>query len=329
MIRYGIIGCGNITLTRHLPALRKLENVEVVALSDIKEEQAKKAAHKFGIGKWFKDYREMLKESVDVVLISLPIPLHAKVAVDVAEAGKHIDLEKPMALNLEEANMIEKEVKRNGVKICIGHTQRFMKIVKKVKEFLNKDEIGEIFKIKASICFKVDWKKHRGSQWRRDPKSIGSGPLMDFGCHYIDTFLYYLEDEVMRVYGEEGKFVHKERISEDNFLLFLRFKKGAMGVLDLSETQHLQDTSVEVHGKKGSISYLTWGDEIKIYHENQEERIKLESINDPFLDLHAEFIKSLERNTLSPVPAEEGKKVVRIIEAGYESAREKNKVELL
>ncbi|MCD6219606.1 Gfo/Idh/MocA family oxidoreductase [Candidatus Calescamantes bacterium] len=326
MVKYGIIGCGNITLSRHLPTLKKMENVEVTALCDVDEKAVKKAGEKFRVKKCFQDYREMLKEPLDVVLIALPTPLHAKVGVEVAEAGKHIYVEKPMALNLKEAKMMEEAVKRNKVKICIGHTQRFMSVSKRVKEIILKGEVGEIFKVKGSICNKVDWGKHKGSKWRRDPKSIGSGPLMDLGCHLIDTFLHYLEDRVERVYGEEGKFLHKERISEDNFLLIMRFKKGAIGVIELSESQHFQDTTVEIDGIEGSIRYLIWGQEINIYHKGKEEKIKLEEINDAPYDLHSEFLKSIIEDKPSPVPLEEGMEVVRVVEAGYISAREKREV---
>ena len=128
MVKIGIIGCGGIANGKHMPALKKLANVEMVAFCDIIEEKAVKAAREFGVpgAKVFTDYKELLKEQdIDVVHVLTPNKQHSFITVDALEAGKHVMCEKPMAINSAEAKKMIDAAKRTGKKLTIGYQNRF------------------------------------------------------------------------------------------------------------------------------------------------------------------------------------------------------------
>ena len=115
-LRIGIIGCGGIANGKHMPALSKLKDVEMVAFCDIVEERAQKAAKEYGAegAQVFTDYRELLKLDLDVVNVLTPNKSHSPITVDALEAGKHVMCEKPMAINTEEAMKMVEAAKRTG-----------------------------------------------------------------------------------------------------------------------------------------------------------------------------------------------------------------------
>ena len=127
MVKIGIIGCGGIANGKHMPALKKLKDVEMVAFCDIIEERAQKAAKEYGVpgAKVFTDYKELLKLDLDVVHVLTPNKQHSFITVDALEAGKHVMCEKPMAINTVEAQKMLDAAKRTGKKLTIGYQSRF------------------------------------------------------------------------------------------------------------------------------------------------------------------------------------------------------------
>ena len=127
-VKVGIIGCGGIANGKHMPSLKKIENVQMVAFCDIIEERAEKAAKEFGVegAKVYKDYKELLKdESIEVIHVCTPNRSHSFISIDAMEAGKHVMCEKPMAINYKEAKAMLEASQRTGKKLSIGYQSRF------------------------------------------------------------------------------------------------------------------------------------------------------------------------------------------------------------
>ena len=126
-VKIGIIGCGGIANSKHMPSLSKLENVQLVAFCDLIEERAVKAAEKFGTedAKVYVDYKELLKDpEIEVVHVCTPNRSHSFITVDALHAGKHVMCEKPMAINYEEAKKMLDAAKETGKKLTIGYQNR-------------------------------------------------------------------------------------------------------------------------------------------------------------------------------------------------------------
>ncbi|WP_071130515.1 Gfo/Idh/MocA family protein [Enterococcus timonensis] len=188
-LKIGIIGCGGIANGKHLPALSKIKEVEVVAFCDLNEERAIKDAKEFGSAdaKVFTDYQEMLKEDLDIVHVCTPNSSHAPLTIAALEAGNHVMCEKPMAKTAAEARAMIAAAKKSGKKLTIGYQNRFRKDSQYLHEVCSQGELGEIYFAKAHAI-----RRRAVPTWGvfLDEEAQGGGPLIDIGTHALDLTLW-------------------------------------------------------------------------------------------------------------------------------------------
>ena len=193
MVKIGIIGCGGIANNKHMPALKKLADVEMVAFCDIIEERAQKAAKEFGVpgAKVFTDYRELLKLDLDVVHVLTPNKQHSFITVDALESGKHVMCEKPMAINSAEAKKMLDAAKRTGKKLTIGYQNRFRPECLYLKKCCEAGDLGEIYYARAQAI-----RRRAVPTWGvfLDAENQGGGPLIDIGTHALDLTLWEMDN---------------------------------------------------------------------------------------------------------------------------------------
>ncbi len=193
-LKVGIIGCGGIANGKHMPAIKKLDNVEMVAFCDIIPERAEKAAKEFGTAdaKVYTDYKELLKdESIHNVRILTPNRWHAVMTVDALKAGKHVLCEKPMALNYAEALEMIAAQKESGKVLTIGYQHKFDPDVIYAKQEAEKGTFGDIYFAKASIL------RRRGvPTWGvfTQKAEQGGGSLIDITTHSLDMVLHIIDN---------------------------------------------------------------------------------------------------------------------------------------
>ncbi len=193
-IRVGIIGCGGIAGSKHMPSLKKVKDCEMVAFCDIIEERAQKAAKKFGTpdAKYYTDYKELLKdESIDVVHVCTPNRSHSFITVDALEAGKHVMCEKPMAINTEEAKKMLDAAKRTGKKLSVGYQSRFRDDAVYMKKEAEAGTFGDIYYAKATAL-----RRRAVPTWGvfLNEYEQGGGPLIDIGTHALDLTLWMMNN---------------------------------------------------------------------------------------------------------------------------------------
>ena len=192
--RIGIIGCGGIANSKHMPSLTRQPNAELVAFCDIIEERAQKACAEYGAegAKVYTDYKELLKdETIDIVHVCTPNREHSFITVDALEAGKHVMCEKPMAINGEEAQKMLDAAKRTGKKLSIGYQNRYRPDSWYLKRACEADALGEIYYAKAHAV------RRRGvPTWGVfiDKYEQGGGPLIDIGTHALDLTLWMMDN---------------------------------------------------------------------------------------------------------------------------------------
>ena len=194
LIRVGIIGCGGIANGKHMPALKKVADCEMVAFCDIIPERAVEAAAKYGAegAKTYTDYKELLKdESIDVVHVCTPNRSHSFITVDALEAGKHVMCEKPMAINSAEAKKMLDAAKRTGKKLSIGYQSRFRDDAIYMKEEAEQGTFGEIYYAKATAI-----RRRAVPTWGvfLNEYEQGGGPLIDIGTHALDLTLWLMNN---------------------------------------------------------------------------------------------------------------------------------------
>ena len=248
-LKIGIVGCGGIANGKHMPALSRIPEVEMVAFCDIIEERAQKAAKQYGTedAKVYTDYKELLADdSIEVVHVLTPNREHCTITVDALEAGKHVMCEKPMAKTAADARKMLDAAKRTGKKLTIGYQNRYRDDSMFLKKACERGDLGEIYFAKAHAL------RRRGvPTWGvfTDEEKQGGGPLIDIGTHALDLTLWMMDNyEVKSVKGSTfrklaeqkdtgnpwGDWDPNEFTVEDSAFGFIEMKNGATIILESS-----------------------------------------------------------------------------------------------
>ncbi|MEP6596668.1 MAG: Gfo/Idh/MocA family oxidoreductase, partial [Ginsengibacter sp.] len=226
--KVAILGAGFITDIHMESYHRFIPEVQVVTVYARKAEKAKAFAEKYHIPKWSDDLDDVIQNSeCDVVDICLPNYLHANAALKAAAAGKHIIIEKPLAVTLEEADAMIAACKEAGVKLMYAEELCFAPKYERVRQMVKEGAIGEIYMLKQS-------EKHSGphTDWFYDINLAGGGVLMDMGCHAIGWFRWMLNNaKATSVYSTMSTVLHKGRTKgEDNSVVIVEFENGVTAV---------------------------------------------------------------------------------------------------
>lgn len=193
-VKVAIIGCGGIANGKHMPALFKQKNAEMVAFCDIEKSRAEEAAEKYGVegAKVYMDYNELLKDgSIDIVHVCTPNDSHSVITVAALESGKHVMCEKPMAKTTEQAREMIEAAKRTGKKLSIAYQNRFRNDSLYLKQLIEEGDLGDIYYGKAIAL------RRRGvPTWGvfLDEEKQGGGPLIDIGTHALDLTLWLMDN---------------------------------------------------------------------------------------------------------------------------------------
>ncbi len=260
VVKIGIIGCGGIANAKHMPALKKLDNVQMVAFCDIEVERAQKAAEKFGAegAKVYADYKELLKDaSIEAVHVLTPNNSHSPISIDAMEAGKHVMCEKPMAKTYAEAKAMLDAHKRTGKILTIGYQNRFRAESMAMKRAAGEGMFGDIYFAKAHAL------RRRGvPTWGVfiDEEKQGGGPLIDIGTHALDLTLWIMDNyepavvlgSTFKKLGDQketgnvfGDWKPEEFTTEDSAFGFIKMKNGATIILESGWALNIANSSGE------------------------------------------------------------------------------------
>jgi predicted dehydrogenase len=275
-IGVGIIGAGMIGNV-HINELKKLpELAEVIAISDPFEESAKKRATEHNIPHVYKDHADILKRSdIDLVIICVPNKFHADIAVDSLKAGKHVVLEKPMAIDLAGAKAIVRAHKSSGKMLMLPHQMRWEWVSEEIRKQVELGNLGKVYHAKTT------WLRRKGipgwGSWFTTKTESGGGPLIDIGVHMLDLSFHLMNTKAKPVsvfgatYAELG--AAKKGIGtwgtpnwagkfdvEDFASALIRLDDGSTIQLDVSWALHIDDElsspSIQVFGTEGGARYL-------------------------------------------------------------------------
>src|SRR5215813_1303790 len=142
-LRWGLIGCGDISRKRVAPALRDLPNCDLVAVARSRAELAKPFAQEFGAPKWYQDWQTLIQDKeVDAVYVATPVHLHVAQTIAAAEAGKHVLCEKPMAMTVAECDRMIDACRAHGVALGVAYYRHFYPAVARIKAIIAGGEIG-------------------------------------------------------------------------------------------------------------------------------------------------------------------------------------------
>jgi predicted dehydrogenase len=348
-IRVGIVGCGRIG-TLHEMGYQSQEDARIVAVCDVKKGRARKAAREWGVERVYTDYAQLLADrEIDLVELLVPHSLHAEMTVQACEAGKHVSVQKPMAMNVLEADRMIAAASHAGVVLRIYENFVFYPPYVRAKKMIEAGEIGEPQMIRIHVGTgksKTEWKVPLDAWlWRlKDEKESGGLLVFDHGYHLF-SLAYYLMGPVERVYAWIDRSpvdrLTPRRIAEVDApaTIMFQFKSPRRyGMLDFTHTPEMvmdsiyyaDDDRVEVIGDKGIIMINRCTactvdlPEMMVFCDGQTKVIPVDRVewHDSFIDCTRHLIEILKNGGDPVLDGPTGKAVLQFSLAAHISARE-------
>ncbi|MFP3241249.1 MAG: Gfo/Idh/MocA family oxidoreductase [Caldivirga sp.] len=252
----------NITLFTDSPLTPVLK-----AVAGRSEDALRGFAAKFGFERYYTDYRLMIKDpGIDIIDNVTPNYMHAEPTIEAMEAGKHVIVEKPMAMNSREAYEMVRVAERTGVINMVAHNYRFVPAIVLARQLIGSGSLGRIYHFRALYLQQSLANPEAPMTWRLRREYAGYGTIADLGSHVIDL-ARYLIGEVVSVNGTLYTFnrfrvnqatgVREEVNVDEGFTAMLRFENGAVGLIEASKlaTGHYNSLIIEVNGSEGSIRF--------------------------------------------------------------------------
>lgn len=349
VLKVGIIGCGGIANGKHIAAIKKAENIDIIAFCDLIEEKA--IASKEGYGSKtaniYTDYKKMIENEKDIeaIYVLTPNRSHSTISVDALNAGKHVLCEKPMAINTEEAQKMLDAAKKNNCVLTVGYQNRYRSDAEFLKSACVADELGEIYYAKAHAV-----RRRAVPTWGvfLNEYEQGGGPLIDIGTHALDITLWMMDNydvasvtgSVYKKLGDQtntgnawGDWDPEKFTVEDSAFGFIKMKNGATIHLESSwalNTLDVDEAKTTLCGTKGGAD-MKGGIRInKVKHNKQCIEIPgLDAGGVAFYDGDTKDAPDIEQETFYNaivngaevvVKPEQALVVTQVLEAIYKSA---------
>ena len=345
-LRIGIIGCGGIANGKHMPSLKAINRVDMVAFCDLVKEKAERAAAEYGTpdARVYTDYQELLKDTtIDVVHVCTPNRSHADITIDALHAGKHVMCEKPMAKTAADARRMVEAAKETGKKLTVGYQHRHKAESTYLKSVIERGDLGDIYYAKAFAI------RRRGTpNWGvfLNEFEQGGGPLIDIGTHSLDLTLYLMNNYKPRmVVGTKYKKLEDpscgnpwgacDHEMEDSAFGFIVMEDGATITLEatwaINTIEPIQEGSLQLCGSKAgaqikngiSINKGEFGRLIEVKPDVSAGGVAFyEGVKEtPAITEARRWIDAVENGTDPVVMPEQACVVSEILEAIYTSAR--------
>jgi len=331
MLKFALVGCGRIS-KRHseLLGLKQIDGAELVAVCDNVFDKAEKISEQFNVAA-YDDMDTMMQESVvDVVVVLTPSGLHAEHVINLAKYGKHIMVEKPMALTIDDADKMISACDQNNIKLFVIKQNRFNVPVVKLRETLEAGRFGKL--VLGTV--RVRWARHQPyydqDEWR-GTWAMDGGVLTNQASHHVDM-LEWMMGDVESVFAKATTAL-ADIESEDTAVVTLKFKNGALGIIEATTATRPTNLegSISVLGEKGTVvisgfavnQMQTW-----IFDHEEEgdaEILDKYSVNPPNVygfghqAYYENVVDCIENKKPNLVDGLEGRKSIELISAIYES----------
>ena len=343
---FAIIGCGRIS-GKHVEGIAKNSNeAELVAVSDLIKERMEDAVVKYSdyisaeanVDRYMNYKDLLLNDKVDVVCIATESGYHPEIVIDALNYGKHVVVEKPMALSTSDSDRMIEVAREKNLKLCVCHQNRFNPPIQQLRKALVEDRFGKLVYGVASIRWNRNMGYYHQAPWR-GTWALDGGTLMNQCIHNIDL-LQWMMGPVEHVYAQTDTFL-RDIEAEDTGVAVIRFQNGALGIIEGTACiypKNLEET-LNIFGEKGTAcigglavnKIETWR-----FADNtdQESDILNDQEADPdtvygfgHIPLIKDMIDAIKNNKEPLINGEEGKKALEIILGIYKSSRTKTPVD--
>ncbi len=347
-LKVGIVGCGGIANNKHLPAIKKNGNYEIVAFCDIDRAKAEEAKKTYGTedARVYTDYKELVKEDLAAVYVLTPNKSHAEISIAAMKAGKHVMCEKPMAKSYADAKLMLETAKETGMLLTIAYQNRYRQDSTYLKTACENGDLGDIYYARAHAV-----RRRAVPTWGvfLNEEEQGGGPLIDIGTHALDLTLWMMDNyepesvtgSVYRKLADQtdqgnafGDWDPAGFTVEDSAIGFIKMKNGASIHLEASwalNTLEVDEAKTSLCGTKAGADMK---DGLRInsvkYNKQTIEKPDLRSGGVAFFAGSAEeapdveqkiFYNAIVNGKELVVKPEQAIVVTRVLEAIYESAK--------
>ena len=344
-VRWGVIGAGGIAERRTIPGMMMCDNAELVAVMEINMELAEKCRAKWGCKYAYDNEADLLNNpEIDAVYIASPVFLHAKQAMAAADAGKHILIEKPLAMTSEEGQKVVDYCEAKGVKIAAGLMMRFGSYVQEMKKAIAQGKIGKPVSAYAQFTC---WYPDIPGSWRQSKKHGGGGAMMDMGVHCIDLLQYILNTTAKDVAAFHDTLSFQYEV-EDSSTVMLRMENGTQCVVqsNFNIPDDAAKWRIEIFGDQGrlvgegiigqvdggTLDAMFLGEQGNYNAQQDKKDGDRQDISVEFGNTYAREVSSFSNSILTgaplEVPAAQAVQVQRVMEAAYRSNDEKITIKL-
>ena len=286
-IKWGFIGCGEVTEKKSGPAFSLIEGSSVVAVMSRSSEKARSYAQRHGIKRWYTDPQALLDDpEVNAVYIATPPSTHATFAIMAMKAGKPVYVEKPMAANYEDCCRINRISQTTGMPCFVAYYRRYLEYFNRVKQLVTSGEIGNVINVQIRFAVPPRDLDYNSCNlpWRVQADIAGGGYFYDLAPHQIDL----LQEMFGPIIEAEGYTANRGKLyeTEDSVSACFRFANGVPGSGSWCFVGHesAKEDSIQIIGDKGSLSFSVFTySPISLHTERGHEFIKVE--NPPYVQL--------------------------------------------
>ena len=252
VLRWGILGCGNVAEQKGGPPLYSVDDSELIAVMRRDQAKAEDFALRHGAKRAYTDVDKLLSDDeINAIYIATPPNLHCEQTVRAARAGKHILCEKPMAMSVSECQQMVDACGEAGITLMLAYYRNHYPNVVKMKTLMDEDAIGDVVLARINCTSYYNPNRQDLKNWRIHPEISGGGVLMDIGSHRI-SLLQYLVGDVASVKGF-AETVHLDVAVDDSAVFTLRFESGAHAVANINWNVGIGIDDIEVYGTKGRL----------------------------------------------------------------------------
>lgn len=318
-IRWGIIGCGDVTEVKSGPAFNKVTTSSLVAVMRRDAEKAKDYAARHGVPKWYDNANDLINdEEINAIYIATPPAFHEEYAIAAINAGKSVYIEKPMALNFASANMIAKVAEEKNIKVSVAHYRRGQPLFNKVKQLLKEKVIGEVRFARLEF-----YKKQLPEEalripkvaWRINPQIAGGGLFHDIAPHQLDL-MYWFFGDIEKASGyatNQSNLYQADDIVSGNIL----FRSGIIfnGLWCFNIADENEKDLCEIHGSEGKMRFPIFEHKkIEIIKNGITEEILFEPLQHVQQPLIQKIVDYFLDKGPNPCSAEDGATVMHLLD---------------
>lgn len=337
-LNFAIIGCGRVA-PRHASAIEELDGSKLIAVCDVIDSRANRMGKDY-TAEIHSDYSTVLKrKDIHVVNICTPSGLHAQMAIDAMKSKKHVVVEKPMALSLQDADRMIETSRVEGVKLCVVLQNRFNPPMQDMRRVVDTGKLGRLLLGNATVRWYRP-QEYYDDSWH-GTLSMDGGALMNQSIHHIDA-LQWLMGDVESVFAFSATLAHRME-AEDTGVAVLRFRNGALGSIEGSTITYPENIegSVSLFGERGSVKVggtalnrkIFW--KIKSEIEHEREILTAEKLDPPSVygyshkTVIADMVEAIRMDRKPSTNGTEARKSLAIVLAFYESVRKGEPINMM